>query len=206
MSDAIMRLAAEANPGDPEAFEGARLNLAMPQAGPLSHSRALSMLAEDSAGRPVGVLMGGAPLWLFEHPGVTDDALLEELITRIGIISAVAVDPGSRGVGVGAELIRHAVRRFTRAGYGLLTLNCFPALENYYQRLGFSIMDTLNVNLNTGRTLGQQWNDTRVAARALDRYTDLATVPGLVSPVVSGILPGSRVPRGAYFDGERLRS
>lgn len=205
-ADAIMRLVADVNPDDREAFEDARPNLAMPQAGPLSHFRALAVVAEDSAGRAVGALLGGAPLWLFEHPGITDDVLLQSLIARIGIISAVAVDPGHRGSGVGAELIRHAVRRFTRGRYGLVTLNFLPTLEVYYQGLGFSIMDDLIVNLGAGRMLGQRWDDTRVAAKALDRHTAFAPVSGLASPVVSGLLPGSRVPHGAYFDGERLRT
>ncbi|MEU5958147.1 GNAT family N-acetyltransferase [Streptomyces sp. NPDC047525] len=200
-----MLLVAHANPDAPGAFEGARHNLESPQMGPLSHYRALAVLAEDDAGRPVGALMGGAPLWLFEHPGIDDDVVLEELVARIGIISAVAVDPNHRGQGVGAGLIRHAIRRFTRAGYGLLTLNYKAKLESYYQGLGFSTMNELNVHLSSGRILGQTWGDTQVAARALDRYTDLASVPGLASPVVSGIVPGSRVPRNAHFDGERLR-
>lgn len=203
-ADAIMRLLADVNPDDREAFEGARPGLEMPHSGPLSHFRALVVVAADGAGRPVGALLAGAPLWLLEHETNIDDGLLEALIARVGIITAVAVDPERRGGGVGAALVRHAVRRFTRAGYGLLTLNSLPALEGYYQRLGFTIMDDLIVNLGDGRMLGQRWGDTRVAARALDRHTAFADVPGLGSPVVSGLLPGSRVPRGAYFDGEKL--
>ncbi|MEU6352175.1 GNAT family N-acetyltransferase [Streptomyces sp. NPDC047072] len=203
-ADAIMRLLADVNPDDPDAYEDARPNLALPQSGPLSHHRALAVVAEDGTGRLVGALLGGAPLWLFEHPGVTDAVLLHALVARIGTISAVAVGPEHRGSGVGGELIRHAIRRFTRAQYGLVTLNCFPALEPYYQRLGFSITGDLNVYVGAGLLLGQRWSDTQVAAKALDRYTAFAAVPGLGSPVVSGLLPGSRVPRGAYFDGEKL--
>ncbi|MCX4792000.1 GNAT family N-acetyltransferase [Streptomyces sp. NBC_01221] len=205
-ADAVARLLSVVNPDDAEAFDDVRLVLEMPHEGPLSHSRVLVVLAEDGSGRQIGALFAGPPFWLFDHPVTNHPALLEDLVARIGIISAVAVDPSYRGRGVGAELIRHAVRRFTRAGYGMLTLNCFPALEGYYKRLGFTIMDDLIVHLRDGRMAGPVWDDTRVAARPLDRHTALATVPGLGSPVVSGILPGSRVPDGAYFDGEKLRN
>ncbi|MFD6967154.1 GNAT family N-acetyltransferase [Streptomyces sp. NPDC059949] len=205
-ADAVARLLSVVNPDDPGAFEDVRLNLGMPHEGPLSHSRSLVVLAEDAQGHPVGALFAGSPFWLFDHPVTGHPALLGDLVARIGIISAVAVHPDHHGRGVGAELIRHAVRRFTRAGYGLLTLNCFPALEEYYDRLGFTIMDDLIVHLPDGRMAAPVWDDTRVAARPLDRHTVLAAVPGLGSPVVSGILPGSRVPDGAYFDGEKLHN
>ncbi|MFD0501428.1 GNAT family N-acetyltransferase [Streptomyces rhizosphaericus] len=201
-----MRLVADVNPDDPDAFEDARPNLGLPQAGPLSHFRALHVVAEGGKGRTIGTLLGGAPIWLFDQPGINHPALLEDLVARIGMISAVAVASDHRGQGVGAELIRHAVRRFTRAGYGLVTLNSLPALEDYYRRLQFSLMDDLIVNLGDGRMVAPVWEGTRVAAKALDRHTVFAGVAGLASPVVSGLLPGSRVPSGAYFDGERLRT
>jgi len=206
-ADAVMNLIAAVNPGDPEAFKGTREGLVnSPITGPLSHFRNLAVIAEDSSGKSMGTLLGGPPAWLFEHPGVTDPVLQDALVARIGMITAVAVHPDHRGRGVGSELIRHAVRRFTRAGYGLLTLNFFPPLEAYYRGHGFTAMDTLNVNIGEDLMLGQTWGDTRVAAKALDRYTAFASVPGLKSPVVSGIVPGSSVPRGAYFDGRRLRT
>ncbi|WP_424892350.1 GNAT family N-acetyltransferase [Streptomyces sp. XH2] len=204
-ADAVLRLVAAANPDDPEAFEGARPGLEHLPAGPLSRTANLVILAEDSTGTPLGALMGGAPSWILEHPGVSHPILADYLIARIGIISAVAVRPDRRGGGVGTALVRHAVRRFTRAGYGLLTLNFAPPLEGYYQRLGFTTMDNLIVHIGGGVMLGQRWDDTRVAAKALDQCTELAAVPGLDSPLVSGVLPRSRVPRGTYFDGKQLR-
>jgi len=204
-TEAVMQLVAAANPADPGAFEDARLTLAQAPAGPLSHFRSLAILAEDASGNPVGALMGGAPTWLFEHEGLDHPLLVECLLARIGIISAVAVHPDHRGGGVGAGLIRHAAGRFARAGYGLLTLNFFPALEGYYRRLGFTTMDTLQVHLGDGYVVGQQWGDTRVAAKPVDRHTAIIPVRGLASPVVSGILPRSGVPQSAYFDGEQLQ-
>ncbi|MFI6113363.1 GNAT family N-acetyltransferase [Kitasatospora sp. NPDC051164] len=202
-ADAVMRLLADVNPDDPNAFEDVRPNLSLPQEGPLSPFRALMVVAESDEGETFGVLLGGAPLWLFDHPGL-DVPLAHLLAERIAIITAVAVDPDQRGRGIGAELIRHSVRRFTRAGYGLLTLNCFPELESYYQGLGFSIMNDLNVALGPLNAVGHRWGDTRVAARPLDRYTSFVDVPGLSSPVVSGVLPNTRMARGAYFDGEQF--
>ncbi|MFK0121571.1 GNAT family N-acetyltransferase [Streptomyces sp. NPDC090994] len=204
-ADAVMRLLADVNPDDPDAFEDVRPNLSLPQEGPLSHFRALMVVAESSEGETLGALLAGPPLWLFGHPGV-DVALAHLLAERIAMITAVAVAPEQRGRGVGSELVRHSVRRFTRAGYGLLTLNCFPGLESYYQGLGFSIMDDLNVSLGPLNAVGHRWGDTRVAARPLDRYTTFADVAGLTSPVVSGILPNTRMARGAYFDGEQFRA
>ncbi|MEU8544630.1 GNAT family N-acetyltransferase [Streptomyces sp. NPDC048717] len=124
---------------------------------------------------------------------------------RTATVTAVAVDPEQRGRGIGAALVQHSVRRFTRAGYGLLTLNCFPELENYYRGLGFTVMDAWNMSLGPLNVVGHRWGDTRVAARPLDRYTTFVDVPGLTSPVVSGILPNTRMARGAYFDGEQFR-
>ncbi|MGW7196153.1 GNAT family N-acetyltransferase [Streptomyces chryseus] len=204
-ADAVMRLLADVNPDDPAAFADVRPSLPLPQEGPLSHFRALMVVAESDEGETLGVLIGGVPLWLFDHPGV-DLALAHRLAERIAIITAVAVDPRQRGRRIGAELIRHSVRRFTRAAYGLLMLNCFPALESYYQRFGFSITDDLSVALGPLNAIGHRWGDTRVAARALDRYTAFVDVPGLASPVVSGILPNTRFARGAYFDGEQFRA
>ncbi|QQM47586.1 GNAT family N-acetyltransferase [Streptomyces liliifuscus] len=204
-ADAVMRLLADVNPDDPDAFEDVRPNLSLPQEEPLSHFRALMIVAENDEGETLGVLIGGVPLWLFDHPGI-DVPLAHLLAERTAIVTAVAVDPGQRGRGIGAELIRHSVRRFTRAGYGLLTLNCFPELESYYEGLGFSIMDGLNVALGPRNAVGHRWGDTRVAARLLDRYTTFVDVPGLTSPVVSGILPNTRMQRGAYFDGEQFRA
>ncbi|MFI6688467.1 GNAT family N-acetyltransferase [Streptomyces sp. NPDC050485] len=203
-ADAVMRLLADVNPDDPDAFEEVRPNLSLPQEGPLSHFRSLMVVAASDDGETLGVLVGGVPLWLFDHPGV-DPVLADLLAERIAVITAVAVDPEQRGRHIGAELIRHSVRRFTRAGYGLLTLNCFPALESYYQGLGFSLMDDLNVALGPLNAVGHRWGDTRVAARVLDRYTALADVSGLPSQVVSGILPNTRLTSGAYFDGEQFR-
>ncbi|GAA1334782.1 hypothetical protein GCM10009647_076700 [Streptomyces sanglieri] len=202
-ADAVMRLLADVNPDDPDAFEDVRPNLSLPQEGPLSHFRSLMVVAESDDGETLGVLVGGVPLWLFDHPGL-DPVLAHCLAERIAVITAVTVDPEQRGRRIGAELIRHSVRRFTRAGYGLLSLNCFPALESYYLGLGFSIMDDLSVALGPLNAVGHRWGDTRVAARVLDRYTAFVDVPGLASPVVSGILPNTRFARGAYFDGEQF--
>ncbi|MFD8731494.1 GNAT family N-acetyltransferase [Streptomyces sp. NPDC059611] len=203
-TDAVMRLLAVVNPEDPRAFEGVRMSLPLPQEGPLSHFRSLMVVAVSDKGETLGVLIGGVPLWLFGHPGV-DTALAHLLAERAAVVTAVAVDPDQRGRGIGAVLIRHAVRRFTRAGYGLLTLNCFPDLEDYYRGLGFSVVDALNVALSPLNAVGHEWGDTRVAARPLDRYTTFVDVPGLTSPVVSGLLPRTRMARGTYFDGQEFR-
>ncbi|MFJ4003942.1 GNAT family N-acetyltransferase [Streptomyces sp. NPDC090023] len=203
-TDAVMRLLADVNPENPHAFEGVRPNLSLPQEGPLSHYRALMVVAESDEGETLGVLLAGAPLWVFEHPGI-DMPLAHLLAERTAAVTAVAVDPEQRGRGIGAALVQHSVRRFTRAGYGLLTLNCFPELENYYRGLGFTVMDAWNMSLGPLNVVGHRWGDTRVAARPLDRYTTFIDVPGLTSPVVSGILPNARMARGAYFDGKQFR-
>lgn len=204
-ADAVMLLLADVNPDDPDAFEDVRPNLSLPQEGPLSHFRSLMIVAESGEGEILGVLLAGVPLWLFDHPGI-DMPLAHLLAERTAVVTAVAVSPEQRGRGIGAELIRHSVRRFTRAGYGLLTLNCLQELESYYQGLGFSIMNDLYVALGPLKAVGRRWEDTRVAARLLDRYTTFVDVPGLSSPVVSGLLPNTRMPRGTYFDGEQFRA
>ncbi|MFE3558393.1 GNAT family N-acetyltransferase [Streptomyces sp. NPDC059193] len=209
--DTVIELATAADPQgakDPTSFNDTRYALSRPPSGPLSHYRSLAILAEDSDGRPLGALLGGAPNWVYMHDGLDHPALrgpLTSLLERIGNISAVAAHPDHRGRGVGTELVRHAARRFTRAGYGLLTLNFRTGLDGYYRRLGFTMMRTLNVHLGSGYTVGQQWEESRIAAKPLDRYTSLADVPGLASPVVSGILPNSGLPKSAHFDGQSLR-
>lgn len=49
-----MRLLADVNPDDPDAFEDVRPNLSLPQEGPLSHFRALMVVAESSEGETLG--------------------------------------------------------------------------------------------------------------------------------------------------------
>ncbi|MFZ3492171.1 GNAT family N-acetyltransferase [Streptomyces sp. 5.8] len=202
---AFMELIAHADPHDPDPFGLARDILARGPERPLSHYRDLCLLAEDGTGAVVGALLGGVPRWLLEHPGIDTLALADRMVSRLGMIHAVAVHPDHRRRGIGRALIQRAERRFAQAGYGLMTLNHAPELDDYYRALGYTVDDALLVHLPQQRLIGMTTDDTRMSAKPLHPSVRLADVPGAAHRVITSLLPGAALPPGASFDGTRLQ-
>ena len=202
---AFMPVVAQADPHDSDPFGEAREILASRPAPPLSHGRELCLLAQTPDGTVAGALLGGIPRWLLEHPGIDGESLSIRLIARLGIIHAVAVLPGYRGNGVAHALIRHAETLFTRAGYGLLTLNHDSELDSFYRHLGYIVADQLLIHLPGRRLIGMTTEDTRMSAKALRSPVRFADVPGAPGRIITGLLPGASLPPHARFDRARLR-
>ncbi|MCM2430982.1 GNAT family N-acetyltransferase [Streptomyces sp. RKAG337] len=202
---AFMAVIDLANPHHPDPFGMARAVLASPAELPLSHHRDLCLLAEDENGNVVGALLGGPPRWLFEHAGIDTRALADRLLARLGMIHAVAVHPEHRRAGIGRTLIRHAEERFTRAGYGLVTLNHDPNHDEFYRGLGYTVDDQLLVHLPDRRLIGVTTDDTRMSSKPLRTPVRLADVPGAPSRIITGLLPGATLPPRAKFDRTRQR-
>ncbi|MFI6112779.1 GNAT family N-acetyltransferase [Kitasatospora sp. NPDC051164] len=201
-----MPVIALADPLDPDPFALARDVLTSPSVPPLSHDRSLALVAEDNeTGTLIGALLGGPPRWLFTHPGIDRLSLRERLVHRMGMINGMAVHPDYRHRGVAAALISAAEQRFTRARYGLMTVNHEPALDDFYRHHGYTIGDALLVHLPQQRLIGMTTDDTRMSAKPLHPAVRLADVPGAPHRVITSLVPGASLPADAVFDGTRLQ-
>ncbi|SEM72592.1 GNAT family N-acetyltransferase, partial [Streptacidiphilus jiangxiensis] len=117
--------------------------LGLPAQGYLTHSPCVCLTAELPDGTVAGALLAQPPAWMHEFAAADAEALTG----RVGLIVAVAADPAFRRQGIGSALIRAAERRYRRAGFGLVMLYHEPALDGFYQELGFSSGPALMANL-----------------------------------------------------------
>jgi GNAT superfamily N-acetyltransferase len=89
----------------------------------------------------------GNHLFVAERDGAVTGCLQLTIIPGLsrrgmkrGLIEAVRVGAGSRGLGVGEQLVRHAIDIARVAGCGLVQLtsdNTRPDAHRFYERLGF---------------------------------------------------------------------
>ncbi|WP_161501038.1 GNAT family N-acetyltransferase [Embleya scabrispora] len=167
------------------------------------HADAAALVAVDDADRPIGVLLGGAPVWMLDGPDNTPPHWLG-LTRRIAHISAVAVDPEHRRAGAGRALIERAEHHFRTSGRRLVTLLHAPDLAPYYDALGYSVQSHFVAFL--GQALYREdFHDIRMAFKPLDPRVRQTPVMGLPAPMISGILEDNAPPAGHWwFDGERL--
>lgn len=203
---AFLSLLAQADPNNPDPFGEARFTLASPARPPLSHDRALCLIAQAPDGTPIGALAASRPWWFSEHHATRQDpALVAKLEARVCGINGVAVDPAFRGRGVGAALIRHAERRCAVAGYGLIMLDHYQqGLDTYYNRLGYTTGDTMIVNLPTPHLFVQKVLGSRISVKSLEPRVQLTSVPGLPTPVICGLLPNTHLHRETFFYAGQL--
>nr|BEK71345.1 hypothetical protein KPHV_85720 [Kitasatospora purpeofusca] len=202
----FLSLLAPADPTNPAPYAYARLVLATPRGGPLTHGRYLNLIAHAADGTPVGALAGGTPRWLYEHDAVRHDPQLQgALAARLCAIGGLAVHPGHRGTGVGKALLHQAERRCTRAGYGLMALDHTPALKPYFAPLGYTASWGFIMALPAPAPLfGQQVLGSLISAKPLDPQVHWQNVPGLPSPVLCGLLPDTGIRPGSVFAGGQL--
>ncbi|MGY5104539.1 GNAT family N-acetyltransferase [Streptomyces sp. 900105245] len=136
--DAMMRILALADPDDPAPFESSRTVLLRGPQGPLSHGRALLLVAQHQDGAVAGALTASPPDWIVTHPGITGEHNQSALINRLGTVHGVAVDEPYRGQGIAQALIAEAERCLARQGFGLITMDHKPELTDFYARLGYA--------------------------------------------------------------------
>ncbi|MET8681984.1 GNAT family N-acetyltransferase [Streptomyces sp. NPDC004647] len=207
-TDAFLALIAAATPNDPlPPILGQILSF---QPGrprrPLSHGDMLCLVARDTAGRPVGALLGGVPKWVFEHPLCAGTVLPPKLRERVSTIHAVVVDPAHRGRGIAGKLIRAAERRLWQAGYQLLTLEHPATLTPFYEKLGYLSDEELIMMLPGADLLELEAEGLLLAVKPLSNEVKMVTVPGAPARIVSGILPGCHVSATMRFHNGRLTS
>ncbi len=90
-------------------------------------SEGLAFAARDSE----GLLVGTVRLWDVDAGGI-----------RALLLGPLAVEPGLKGAGIGAALIRHAICEAARLGHGAILL---VGDEPYYGRFGFSADKTTSL-------------------------------------------------------------
>lgn len=91
------------------------------------HSGTLVLLAEDSDGRPVGVLFVSTRADYFTG-------------SPHAHVEVLALDPAAQGQGLGRRLMEEAERWARGRGYGAITLNVFDGNTRalaLYERLGY---------------------------------------------------------------------
>ncbi|MDX3764039.1 GNAT family N-acetyltransferase [Streptomyces sp. AK02-04a] len=106
--------------------------------GPLSHGRALLLVAQHQDGSIAGALTASPLDWIVTHPGITGEHNQAALFNRLGTAHGVAVDEPYGGQGIAAALIAEAERHLARQGYGLITMDHKPKLTDFYARLGYA--------------------------------------------------------------------
>ncbi len=85
-------------------------------------SEGLAFVARD----PSGAVVGTVRLW---------DVTLGEGGARALLLGPLSVDPAQKGLGIGSDLMRHAVAEAARLGHGAILL---VGDAPYYARFGFS--------------------------------------------------------------------
>jgi len=171
----------------PSALAPLRAALGSEPAPPLSHGRLLLLVAEDAYGTPVGAIVCGPPLWIFEHPNIPP-FMRGILQRRISTIQMLAVHPNHRGHGIGRNLLHAAEETFTQTRYTVLTLRHLPGLETYYGPLGYTSQPRLAIDLPPLGVITQVNPGWRHAVKPLSNDVALTTRYGHPVRVVTGAL------------------
>ncbi|MEU5417868.1 GNAT family N-acetyltransferase [Streptomyces sp. NPDC020667] len=154
--------------------------------GPLSHGRNHFLLAEDSGGRAVGVIVCGPPNWM-ARPGRAPGLVRRRLVSRLSTVHALAVRPEHRGRGIARDLLQQAEETFRSAGYAALTLRHERELTAFYQRLGYTSSNRLSLMLPSVGLLSLSDRPWKHAFKLLAPEVSVTTVQGL--PTITGVLP-----------------
>lgn len=205
----------ETLPADAESFV-ALMTLADPHAGPeqlweirrmiqdgprpLAQYGELALVAVNESKKVVGALFVLDSAWLLTRPDIAP-AYRRPLELRVLTIQGLAVRPGYRRTGVGRALLRRAESAMRAAGCGLSAIFHEPHLSAYYAKMGYTSRRAFAAYLPDGTFLNLQYGESaRIAVKPLDAGVRAVTVFGLSVPVIDGLLPGTGLPDGAWFD------
>ncbi|MGX1266888.1 GNAT family N-acetyltransferase [Streptomyces phaeoluteigriseus] len=197
--DAMMRILALADPDDPAPFESSRTVLLRGPQGPLSHGRALLLVAQHQDGAIAGALTASPPDWIVTHPGITGERNQSALINRLGTVHGVAVDEPYRGQGIAQALIAEAERHLARQGFGLITMDHKPELTDFYARLGYAHGAQLVIH-TPGPLIAQPAHTGMIHSfKPMEGNVRLRMIPGYPEPMVSGLVSRTHIPVGTQF-------
>jgi GNAT superfamily N-acetyltransferase len=104
-----------------------------------------ALVAEDPSGQPVGAVVCAPPYKLIADyvtavpPDLRPQVEMQGLLGLSKVIG-VAVDPSTRGQGVGTELVLTAEQVLSRCGTFVMYGNCAPAVAPFYQQMGFDLL------------------------------------------------------------------
>lgn len=178
-----LHLPAEEVPG---ALAPMRHALTLTDDGPLSHGKNHFLIAEDSQGLPVGVIVCGPPNWM-SLPGRVPYLVRRRLLHRLSMVHALAVRPDHRGRGIARGLLQQAEETFRGAGYAALTLRHDRHLTAFYQRLGYTSSNRLSMVLPSMGLLALNDRPWKYAFKILSTDARVTTIQGL--PTMTGVLP-----------------
>lgn len=197
--DAMMRILALADPDDPAPFESSRTVLLRGPQGPLSHGRALLLVAQHQDGAVAGALTASPPDWIVTHPGITGEHNQSALINRLGTVHGLAVDEPYRGRGIAQALIAEAERYLARQGFELITMDHKPELTDFYARLGYAQGAQLVIH-TPGPLIAQPALTGMIHSfKPLEGNVRLRLIPGYPEPMVSGLVSRTHIPAGTQF-------
>ncbi|MER5464588.1 GNAT family N-acetyltransferase [Streptomyces sp. NPDC002668] len=135
----LLALAEWEDPATPQVMGAAiALDLHLPAPG---HS--VRMVAQDKHGNLEGALLAGPPdEWI---QGLTrfGSSAQGHMAQRVVDLEMVVVAEGSRGHGLGRQMVEHAAQDYRNRGYRLMSGSFYahlPHLERYYQHLGFTVL------------------------------------------------------------------
>lgn len=165
---------------------------------PLAQYGELALVAVNERKRIVGALFVLDSSWLLTRPAITP-AYRRLLAHRVLTIQGLAVRPEYRRTGVGRALLRRAESDMRAAGCGLSALFHEPHLSAYYEKMGYTSRRSFAAYLPDGTFLNLQYGG-YIAVKPLDAGVRAVTVFGLSVPVIDGLLPGTGLPDGAWFD------
>ena len=92
----------------------------------------LMMTCPERGARHSGALVGVASFYPRPCPTATDAAAMQ--------LRFMAVDPAMRGLGIGRQLVVHAVRELHKEKTGILWANGRDTALDFYTRLGFTVV------------------------------------------------------------------
>jgi GNAT superfamily N-acetyltransferase len=169
----------------PAALDPMRHALTDTDDGPLSHRYNHFLIAEDSAGFPVGILTIGPPKWMSD-PRIVPKFMRPQIVRRLATIHMLAVRPEHRRRGIARALLQHAEQTFRQSGYAALTLRHDRDLTQFYQQLGFTSSNRLSLTLPPQglRTVHERgWKH---SFKVLSPDAAITTVQGM--PTITGVV------------------
>lgn len=136
----LLSLAEWEDPATPQVMGTAiALGLHLPTPG-----HRMSLVAHDGHANLEGVLLAGPPDEWIQGLTAFGAPVQSHMARRVVDLEMVVVSEESRGRGLGRNMVEHAAQEYRNRGYRLMSGSFYahlPHLEEYYQRLGFTVLE-----------------------------------------------------------------